>query len=82
MNGPRVTNMIHRLVPNYDSFLPVVRCVRAWCKARGIYGNKMGYFGGVNVNILVAFVCQLYPCASPSRLLSRFFKVRHVVAHM
>ena len=28
LNGPRVTNMIQRLVPNYDSFLAVLRCVR------------------------------------------------------
>jgi poly(A) polymerase len=75
LNGPRVTNMIHRLVPNYDSFLPVVRCVRQWAKARGLYGNKMGYLGGVNFNILVAFVCQLYPKASPGKLLTSFFKV-------
>jgi poly(A) polymerase len=65
----------NRLVPNYESFLPVVRFVRLWAKRRGIYGNKWGYLGGVNVNILVAFVCQLYPKASPSKLLASFFKV-------
>ncbi|CAM9733034.1 unnamed protein product [Chrysoparadoxa australica] len=75
VNGPRVTNMIHRLVPNYESFLPVVRCIRLWAKKNGLYGNKMGYFGGVNVNILVAFVSQLYPKASPASLLCKFFKV-------
>ncbi|KAG5191587.1 Poly(A) polymerase central domain-containing protein [Tribonema minus] len=77
LNGPRVTNLIHRLVPNYASFLPVVRLVRVWAKRRGIYGNKMGYLGGVNFNILVAFACQLYPRASPSKLLASFFKVMH-----
>jgi poly(A) polymerase len=65
----------NRLVPNYESFLPVVRFVRLWAKRRGIYGNKWGYLGGVNCNILVAFVCQLYPKASPSKLLASFFKV-------
>mmetsp|Transcript_19551 Transcript_19551/g.27480 ORF Transcript_19551/g.27480 Transcript_19551/m.27480 type:complete len:624 (+) Transcript_19551:76-1947(+) len=75
LNGPRVTNLIHKLVPNYDSFLPVVRLVRLWAKRRGIYGNKMGYLGGVNFNILVAFACQLYPRASPSKLLASFFKL-------
>ena len=51
------------------------RVVRMWAKKRGIYGNKWGYLGGVNCNILVAFVCQLYPKASPSKLLASFFKV-------
>ncbi|CAM9488810.1 unnamed protein product, partial [Choristocarpus tenellus] len=46
-------------VPNYDSFLPAVRCVRKWAKARGLYSNKMGYLGGVNFNIMVAFACQV-----------------------
>ncbi|CAM9961526.1 unnamed protein product, partial [Ectocarpus fasciculatus] len=62
-------------VPNYDSFLPVVRCVRRWAKSRGLYSNKMGYLGGVNFNIMVAFACQMYPNAGPSTLLHRFFKL-------
>ncbi|KAL1504417.1 hypothetical protein AB1Y20_010823 [Prymnesium parvum] len=59
LNGPRVTNMIEKLVPNFPSFLALVRC--------------MGYLGGVNCNILAAFICQLYPNAAPSLLLERFF---------
>lgn len=47
-------------MPNYESFLPVVRCVRRWAKARGLYSNKMGYLGGVNFNIMVAFACQVW----------------------
>lgn len=76
LNGPRVTYMIQEFVkPMYDNFLIVLRCVRKWAKIKGLYGNKLGYLGGVNFNILVAFVCQLYPNASPSYLLSRFFRV-------
>ena len=48
-------------MPNYDSFLAVVRCIRLWAKRRGLYSNKMGFFGGINCNLLVCFVCQLYP---------------------
>jgi len=73
LNGPRVTNLIERLVPNYESFKVLVRCVRYWAKRRGIYANKMGYLGGVNYNILGAFICQLYPNAAPALLLERFF---------
>ena len=33
----------------------------------------MGYLGGVNFNILVAFVCQLFPAATPSIYWRSFF---------
>ena len=49
--------------------------MRLWAKRRGIYSNKMGYFGGVNCNILAAFICQRYPNAAPSLLLERFFYI-------
>ena len=47
--------------------------MRYWAKKRGLYANKMGYLGGVNWNIMSAFICQLYPNAAPSLLLERFF---------
>lgn len=75
LNGPRVTDMIRKLVPKYDTFVFVLRLVRKWAKVKGLYGNKFGYLGGVNFNLLLAFVCQLYPNASPSHLLVRFFRV-------
>ncbi len=77
LNGPRVTLMVAKLVGDsaFPNFLKVLRCIRRWAKRKGLYGNKLGYLGGVNCNILVAFVCQLYPKASFSTLLARFFKV-------
>jgi len=76
LNGPRVTNMIFKLVgeKTFANFLVVLRCIRKWAKKRGLYGNKLGYLGGINCNILVAFICQLFPNSSPSSLLFRFFK--------
>jgi poly(A) polymerase len=76
LNGPRVTNMIFKLVgeKTFPNFLIVLRCIRKWAKRRGLYGNKLGYLGGINCNILVAFICQLYPNYGPSSLLFRFFK--------
>jgi poly(A) polymerase len=45
LNGPRVTNLIAALVSGtperYQTFLTVVRCIRKWAKARGLYSNKM-----------------------------------------
>ena len=79
LNGPRVTNLIAAFVSGtpqrYQAFLTVVRCVRKWAKARGLYSNKMGYWGGVNCNLAVALTVQLYPNACPAALLRRFFLV-------
>jgi len=82
LNGPRVTNLIAALagglpqVPQrYQTFLEVVRCVRKWAKARGLYSNKMGYWGGVNINIAVTLVVQLYPNDCAANLLRKFFLV-------
>ena len=79
LNGPRVTNLIAALVSGtderYQTFLTVVRLVRKWAKNRGLYSNKMGYWGGVNINIAVALVLQLYPNACPASLLRKFFLV-------
>ncbi|KAJ8603756.1 hypothetical protein CTAYLR_000302 [Chrysophaeum taylorii] len=76
LNGPRVTNLIYKLVAhNYESFLRVLRVARVWGKRRGIYSNKMGYLGGVNFNILVALICQLYPRATPAYMLCKFFHI-------
>lgn len=79
LNGPRVTNLIAAFVSGtperYQTFLQVVRCVRKWAKARGLYSNKMGYWGGVNINIGVALTVQLYPNACAASLLRKFFLV-------
>jgi len=77
LNGPRVTLMIYELVGKemYPKFLIVLRCIRKWAKCRGLYGNKLGYLGGINCNLLVVLVCQLYPKASPSTLLAFFFRL-------
>ena len=75
LNGPRVTNLIEQLVPSFTTFRSLLRCVRLWAKRRGLYSNKMGYLGGVNCNILSAFICQMYPNAAVSVLLEKFFSV-------
>ncbi|RHY34925.1 hypothetical protein DYB32_000558 [Aphanomyces invadans] len=76
LNAPRVSTLVLRLVPQPHLFRSVVRAIRTWARARGIYSSKWGYLGGVSWTILVAFVCQMYPhdtdCES---VFLRFFQV-------
>jgi len=73
LNGPRTTELLVKLVPNYGTFRVLLRATRLWCKRRGLYSNKLGFLGGVNLAILCVFICQRYPERGPVGSLFLFF---------
>ncbi|KAI8895638.1 Poly(A) polymerase central domain-containing protein [Globomyces pollinis-pini] len=75
LNGSRVTDDILRLVPKVESFRTALRCIKVWAKARAIYSNVMGFFGGVAWAIVVARVCQMYPNAAAATIVQKFFRI-------
>jgi len=75
LNGCRVADEILDLVPNRETFKSTLRAIKLWAKKRGLYSNALGFFGGVTWAMLVARVCQLYPNATASTLVHRFFRV-------
>ena len=75
INGYRVANKILQLVPNHENFRKTLRFVKWWARSRGIYSNVLGFCGGITWALLVARVCQLYSCLTPSQLVACFFHV-------
>ncbi|WVN87609.1 uncharacterized protein L203_102792 [Cryptococcus depauperatus CBS 7841] len=75
LNGPRVTDMILNLVPDVTTFRTALRSIRLWARRRGIYSNVLGFPGGVAWALLTARICQLYPNATPSIIVGKFFPI-------
>jgi poly(A) polymerase len=75
LNGSRVTERILQLVPSVPSFCMALRAIKHWARQRGIYSNILGFLGGVNYAIMVAFVCQRYVNACPSAVVRNFFRL-------
>uniref|UniRef100_A0A8R1HLF3 polynucleotide adenylyltransferase n=1 Tax=Caenorhabditis japonica TaxID=281687 RepID=A0A8R1HLF3_CAEJA len=73
LNGCRVAEQLLKLVPRQKEFCVTLRAIKLWAKNHGIYSNSMGFFGGITWAILVARTCQLYPNASPSKLVQKMF---------
>jgi len=75
INGRRVTDKILKLVPDAPVFRTALRFLKVWAKRRGIYSNVLGYLGGINWALMLAFVQTLFPLSNPSMLILKFFKV-------
>lgn len=75
LNGTRVTDEILELVPQKAIFRTALRGIKLWAQRRAIYANIMGFPGGVAWAMLVARVCQLYPKATSSTVVLKFFRI-------
>ena len=75
LNGTRVTDEILELVPQQKTFRTALRGIKLWAQRRAIYANIMGFPGGVAWAMLVARVCQLYPQATGSAIIGKFFRI-------
>lgn len=75
LNGTRVTDEILELLPQPGVFRTALRGIKLWAQRRAIYANIMGFPGGVAWAMLLARVCQLYPKATASVVILKFFKI-------
>jgi poly(A) polymerase len=78
LNGVRVAEEMLNLVPEQGVFRTALRAVKLWSSRRGIAGNMFGFPGGIVWAILVARVCQLYPKATASTIVFKFFRILEV----
>ncbi|MBD2238503.1 DUF504 domain-containing protein [Aulosira sp. FACHB-113] len=75
-------DLIAEVVSKYvslDTFRQLLRAVRAWAKARDIYGNAWGFLGGFSWALLCAFCCKFDKKSELSleKLLANFFQILH-----
>ena len=59
LNGVRVAQYLLELIPDKKAFRIVLKTVKQWAHVHGLYSNVLGFLGGVNWAILVAWVCKV-----------------------
>ncbi|WP_224240684.1 poly(A) polymerase [Hyalangium gracile] len=81
LNGWADTNALLEAVEREgagsERFRVVLRAVRAWAKARGVYSHALGYLGGLSWAVMAAWTSMRAPrdaASTDERLLSYFFE--------
>lgn len=74
LSGVRVNEQIVQLVPNAEKFQTLLRCIKLWARKRGLHCHYLGFFAGIHLAILAAYVCRKFPDASVSGLFAVFFQ--------
>ena len=70
-----MTQLIMQYVSaNKEAFRITLCAVKEWAIINGVYSNVLGFLGGINFAILVAWVCNRYPSHQPPSLLRIFFQ--------
>lgn len=70
-----MADQILDLVANIENFRTTLRCVKYWAKRRGVCSSAPGYLREVDCAVMVARICQAYPNAAPSTLVTMFFSI-------
>ncbi|CAD6222429.1 unnamed protein product [Miscanthus lutarioriparius] len=74
LSGVRVNEQIVQLVPNAEKFQALLRCIKLWARKRGLHCHYLGFFAGIHLAILAAYVCRKFPDASVNGLFAVFFQ--------
>ncbi|KAJ6794283.1 nuclear poly(A) polymerase 3 isoform X2 [Iris pallida] len=74
LSGVLVNKRILQLVPHLKNFQSMLRCIKLWARRRGVYSHLLGFFGGIHLAILAAYVCQRFPNGSINALVTFFFE--------
>jgi len=72
-NAVRVADLLIKSVPSVAVFRQVLRFVKVWAKARGVYSFKIGFPSGIGWAILCAKICQCYPNKNGAGTIFHFF---------
>ncbi len=59
LNGARVAQFLLDVIPDKANFRTVLRTVKQWAMVNGLYSNVLGFLGGINWAILVAWICMV-----------------------
>lgn len=77
MNGRRVAEIVLDRIKkdniDREQFEVAIKALKLWTKKRGLNENTLGYFGGVNVVLLMTRICQENPTVNAAELMRQFF---------